>query len=110
MGFHIRKSFKAGPVRFNLSKSGIGASIGVKGLRLGTNSQGKSYIHAGRYGLYYKKVSDMLQTNISELVSNNDNNEVKTPFLKNLLLLLISVFIALVIAIIILIVLVLIVT
>lgn len=55
MGFYLRKSFKCGPLRINLSKSGLGASFGVKGLRYGINSKGKEYIHAGRYGLYYKK-------------------------------------------------------
>lgn len=33
MGFKMRKSFKAGPVRVNLSKSGIGYSVGGKGFR-----------------------------------------------------------------------------
>lgn len=34
MGFNFRKSFKAGPFRINLSKSGIGYSVGGKGFRL----------------------------------------------------------------------------
>jgi hypothetical protein len=54
MGLYIRKSFKAGPIRLNLSKSGLGASIGVKGLRVGSGPRG-SYIHAGRGGLYYRE-------------------------------------------------------
>jgi len=54
MGFYIRKSFRVGPVRFNLSKSGIGTSVGVKGFRLGTGPRG-SYVHMGREGLYYRK-------------------------------------------------------
>lgn len=33
MGLRIRKSINLGPVRINLSKSGIGYSIGVKGFR-----------------------------------------------------------------------------
>lgn len=53
MGFYIRKSVSLGPVRFNLSKSGIGVSIGVKGFRYGISPRG-SYIHMGRGGLYYK--------------------------------------------------------
>ena len=52
MGFYIRKSIRLGPVRFNLSKSGVGASIGVKGLRIGSGPRGH-YIHAGRSGFYY---------------------------------------------------------
>ncbi|RYZ61759.1 MAG: DUF4236 domain-containing protein [Proteobacteria bacterium] len=35
MGFSLRKSFKAGPIRINLSRKGVGASIGVKGMRIG---------------------------------------------------------------------------
>ncbi|MFD0672228.1 DUF4236 domain-containing protein [Cohnella sp. GCM10027633] len=53
MGFYIRKSVSFGPVRFNLSKSGIGVSVGVKGFRYGISPRG-SYIHMGRGGLYYK--------------------------------------------------------
>ena len=53
MGFYIRKSINFGGVRFNFSKSGIGASVGVKGFRVGTNSRG-NYIHMGRGGLYYR--------------------------------------------------------
>lgn len=53
MPFYIRKSISAGPFRFNLSKSGIGVSAGVKGFRVGTGPRGH-YIHAGRGGLYYR--------------------------------------------------------
>jgi hypothetical protein len=35
MAWYLRKSVSVGPVRFNLSKSGIGTSIGVKGFRVG---------------------------------------------------------------------------
>lgn len=54
MGFYIRKSVKAGPFRFNLSKSGVGVSAGVKGLRLGTGPRG-NYVHMGRGGLYFRR-------------------------------------------------------
>ncbi len=54
MGFYIRKALKVGPVRFNLSKSGVGLSAGIKGLRLGTGPRG-NYIHMGRKGLYFRK-------------------------------------------------------
>jgi hypothetical protein len=52
VGFYIRKSMRLWPVRFNLSKSGLGASVGVRGLRLGSGPRG-TYVHAGRGGLYY---------------------------------------------------------
>ena len=37
------KRIKLGPVRINLSKSGVGLSTGVKGFRVGVNSKGMGY-------------------------------------------------------------------
>lgn len=54
MGWYLRKSVKMGPVRWNLSRSGIGMSVGVKGLRVGTGPRG-SYIAGGRGGLYFRQ-------------------------------------------------------
>lgn len=54
MSFYIRKSIKAGPFRFNLSKSGIGVSTGVPGLRVGTGPRG-SYVRMGGHGIYYQQ-------------------------------------------------------
>jgi hypothetical protein len=54
MGFYIRKAFNFGPFRLNLSKKGIGTSIGVKGLRVSTGPRGNE-LYAGRYGLYYRQ-------------------------------------------------------
>jgi len=53
MPFSLRKSVKAGPFRFNFSKSGVGLSVGIKGLRVGTAPRGH-YVHAGVKGIYYK--------------------------------------------------------
>jgi len=53
MGFYLRKSVRVGPLRFNLSKSGIGVSAGVKGFRVGSGPRG-NYVHMGRGGLYYR--------------------------------------------------------
>ncbi len=53
MAFYIRKSLKFGPLRFNLSKSGVGVSAGIKGFRLGSGPRG-NYVHMGRGGLYYR--------------------------------------------------------
>lgn len=56
MGFFLRKSINLGKyLKLNLSKSGFGLSFGIKGLRAGKTPTGKSYIHAGRGGLYYRK-------------------------------------------------------
>ncbi|RYE09306.1 MAG: DUF4236 domain-containing protein [Hyphomicrobiales bacterium] len=53
MPFHIHKTVKAGPFRFSFSKGGIGASVGIRGLRLGTGPRGH-YVHAGAAGVYYR--------------------------------------------------------
>lgn len=53
MGFYVRKSIKAGPFRFNLSKSGLGVSAGIPGFRVGSGPRG-SYVHMGRNGVYYR--------------------------------------------------------
>jgi len=54
MGVFLRKSFGAGPVRFNISKSGIGVSAGVKGLRTSVGPRGIG-ISGGRRGVYFRK-------------------------------------------------------
>lgn len=54
MGFSFRKSVKIGPVRLNVSKSGVGMSVGVPGARIGINSKGKVYGSAGVKGLTYR--------------------------------------------------------
>ena len=55
MGWYFRKSVTLGPVRFNLSKGGIGTSFGIKGFRVGVRPNGSSYIHAGSHGVYYRQ-------------------------------------------------------
>lgn len=42
MGFRFRKSFNIGPLRINLSKSGVGFSVGTKGFRVGRSAKGKT--------------------------------------------------------------------
>src|SRR4029077_15353448 len=54
MGFYLRKSVSVGPFRFNLSKSGIGVSAGIKGLRIGTGPRG-NYVQMGRGGIYFRR-------------------------------------------------------
>jgi hypothetical protein len=50
MGFYVRKRLRAGPFRFNLSKSGLGVSAGVPGFRVGTGPRG-NYVHVGKGGV-----------------------------------------------------------
>ena len=54
MGFYIRKSKRLGPFRLNISKSGLGISVGMKGARLSTGPKG-TYFNAGKDGIYYRK-------------------------------------------------------
>ena len=55
MGLFFRRSASFGPLRFNFSKSGVGASVGVKGARLTLTPKGTTYITVGRDGLYYRQ-------------------------------------------------------
>ena len=73
MAFYLRKGFNFGPIRINLSKSGLGVSAGVKGARLGVNSRGQSYVHGGRHGLYYRK--NLGTINPQNKNSNPTNNK-----------------------------------
>jgi hypothetical protein len=52
MGWGFRRSLKFGPVRLNLSKSGVGYSIGGRGFRVGQDAKGRAYTAASipRYG------------------------------------------------------------
>ena len=56
MAWYLRKAFRLGPLlRLNVSKSGLGASFGIKGLRFGINPRGRRYLAGGRYGLYFRQ-------------------------------------------------------
>lgn len=54
MGLSFRKSVSVGPIRFNLSKSGVGISTGIKGLRFGTGPRG-NHVRMGLGGISYSK-------------------------------------------------------
>jgi hypothetical protein len=43
MGFYYRKSLNLGLFRVNLSKSGLGYSVGGRGFRVGTTARGRKY-------------------------------------------------------------------
>jgi hypothetical protein len=55
MGFSFRRSSSFGPFRFNFSKSGIGASVGVKGARVTLTPKGRTYITVGAGGFSYRQ-------------------------------------------------------
>ncbi len=54
MGLSFSRSVKFGAVRFNFSGSGIGMSLGVRGMRVGTGPRG-AYISGGLGGFRYRK-------------------------------------------------------
>src|SRR5438093_347884 len=57
MAWGFRRSLRlAGPLRLNLSKSGLGLSLGVPGLHVGVGPRGR-YVRAGipGTGVYYRK-------------------------------------------------------
>jgi Protein of unknown function (DUF4236) len=54
-GLYLRRGVSIGPVRVNVSTSGLGGSVGVKGARVGRRPDGSKYVHAGRGGAYYRK-------------------------------------------------------
>jgi hypothetical protein len=43
VGWNFRRSIRLGPLRFNLSKSGVGTSVGVPGVRVGKDAKGRNY-------------------------------------------------------------------
>ncbi|BAL23701.1 hypothetical protein AZKH_1379 [Azoarcus sp. KH32C] len=54
MGLTFSKSVRFGAVRFNFSGSGIGMSVGIPGLRIGTGPRG-AYISGGVGGFRYRR-------------------------------------------------------
>ncbi|MFN3148315.1 DUF4236 domain-containing protein [Bremerella sp.] len=62
MGLSFRKSYTFGPLRINLSKSGVGFSFGMKGLRAGYSANGRKYVSAsvpGTGARYYKSTKSL---------------------------------------------------
>jgi hypothetical protein len=43
MGFYFRRSVNLGPFRVNVSRGGLGWSVGGKGFRTGTSARGRRY-------------------------------------------------------------------
>lgn len=82
MKWSFRKSIKLGPVRVNLSKSGVGGSIGVKGFRKGIDAKGRSYTHAsipgtGIYSRSYDRQDRQTQSGEPNSSLTNDSSPSK---------------------------------
>ncbi|GAA4534319.1 MULTISPECIES: DUF4236 domain-containing protein [Nonomuraea] len=44
MGWHYRKSIKVGPFRVNLSRRGVGHSVGNRRIRVSTSPDGRRHV------------------------------------------------------------------
>lgn len=50
MPIRFRKSINFGPIRLNVSRKGLGASIGVRGIRTGIRADGSRYTETSTPG------------------------------------------------------------
>ena len=93
MGFRFRKSFGKGPFRFNVSKSGIGWSIGTKGARYTKKATGgtRTTLSVPGTGISYvtesskskpKKESKKMRKQKKEVNMSPENQKPKKPFWK----------------------------
>ncbi|HTV58990.1 MAG TPA: DUF4236 domain-containing protein [Verrucomicrobiae bacterium] len=59
MGWNLRKAFNFGLLRINLSKKGVGYSVGVRGFRVGRDAKGQDYSQTSipGTGFYRRKYS-----------------------------------------------------
>lgn len=80
MGFRFRKSLKAGPIRVNFSKSGIGFSAGVKGARITKPAKGKARTTVGipGTGLSYSKTVGGKKKSATKKSTSNKSASKKT--------------------------------
>ena len=67
MGYRFRKSFKAGPFRTTISKSGISTSVGIKGARITKKANGKTIttLSVPKTGLSYTTEKNTNKKSIS---------------------------------------------
>ncbi|MBR2888803.1 MAG: DUF4236 domain-containing protein [Oscillospiraceae bacterium] len=70
MGLRFRKSFNIGPLRINISKSGIGFSLGVKGFRVSRSAKGKMTATASLPGTGLSYVQDLDKESIEETIED----------------------------------------
>src|SRR5580765_6403685 len=90
MGFSFRRSTSFGPFRLNFSKSGVGASVGVKGARLTMTPKGTTYITVGHGGFSYRKTlssqrNQTIPSHIEPVQVQSTADEIKTADVEQLL-------------------------
>ena len=70
MGLRFRKSINLGPLRINLSKSGVGFSLGVKGFRVSRSAKGKNTATVSLPGTGLSYVQNLDGDSIKETVED----------------------------------------
>lgn len=73
MGWRYRKSMKVGPLRLNISRRGMGQSVGVRGLRVTRTARGERYVTFSLPGTgwsYRKKLGRPLPGNRPPIATN----------------------------------------
>jgi len=50
MGWYFRRGLNFGPFRLNLSRGGVGWSVGRRGARVGVNARGRRTLHTSLPG------------------------------------------------------------
>ena len=75
MSWRFRRTFNIGPIRFTLEKTGIGISIGTRGLHIGRSPNGKLYVSAGipGTGFYWRK--DLSKTKQESVDAEYDSDD-----------------------------------
>ncbi|MEI7479212.1 MAG: DUF4236 domain-containing protein [Actinomycetes bacterium] len=77
MGISFRKSKSFGPLRLNFSKKGVGLSVGVKGLRVGTKAGSKGvYLRGGKGPIRF---NERLDTKVKGSSKPAIHDEVRSP-------------------------------
>ncbi len=82
MGWRFHRSFKTGPIRWNLSRRGVGASWGIPGFRVGMSADGKRYLSIGipGTGLYYQHYFGRTRSGRASVNPNPYPVPVPVPF------------------------------
>lgn len=70
MGWSFRKSISFGPFRLNFSKSGVGASIGVKGARISSGKRG-TFLNLSSHVFPFRKRIDQLNKTMNNISSQS---------------------------------------
>jgi hypothetical protein len=84
MGWRFRRSVSLGPLRINLSRSGVGYSVGGRGFRVGKDSKGRRYRslsipHTGIYRKDYLQSSKGQPNGTSQLPASNPSRPPPLP-------------------------------